>query len=154
MREIERKFLVLDKSFMNEAKKSEPMIQAYLTKDPERTVRIRVQGKRAYITIKGKSDDKGLSRFEWEKDITIAEAEELLKLALPTTIIKTRYWVPYKGQLFEVDVFEGQHEGLVVAELELNTLDQKIKLPGWCGEEVTGKKEYYNSYLSETGLSK
>lgn len=154
MREIERKFLVLDKSFMNEAKKSEPMIQAYLTKDPERTVRIRVQGKRAYITIKGKSDDKGLSRFEWEKDITIAEAEELLKLALPTAIIKTRYWVPYKGQLFEVDVFEGQHEGLVVAELELNTLDQEITLPGWCGEEVTGKKEYYNSYLSETGLSK
>lgn len=150
MKEIERKYLVSQNDFIPKATKSESMVQAYLSKDPERTVRVRIQGERACITIKGKSDDEGLSRFEWEKDIPISEAKALLKLALPYPVEKTRYWVPYKGQLFEVDVFEGQHKGLVIAELELTDVKQEVHLPKWCGKEVTGKKEYYNAYLSET----
>ena len=153
MKEIERKYLVSDGEFIHQATKSESMVQAYLSKDPERTVRIRIQGEKACITIKGKSEDGGLSRFEWEKEIPILEAKALLKLALPYPIIKTRHWVPYEGQLFEVDVFEGQHKGLILAELELDNVNQEVVLPAWCGVEVTGKKEYYNAYLSEVDSS-
>lgn len=154
MKEIERKFLVESKDFLSQAKKSETIKQAYLSKDPERTVRIRIQGEKAFITIKGKSDKKGLSRFEWEKNINMPEAEALLKLALPFPIIKTRYWVPYQEQWFEVDVFEGAHQGLILAEIELMNETQKIGIPAWCGKEVTGDINYYNAYLSEREVSK
>ena len=153
MKEIERKYLVTSKAFLSQAIKSKSMVQAYLSKDPERTVRVRIQGEEAYLTIKGKSDTSGLSRFEWEKEISLQEAKALLKLALPFPIVKMRYWVPFEEQLFEVDVFEGVHTGLVLAELELDNIAQKVTLPPWCGTEVTGKKEYYNAYLSETGDS-
>ena len=148
MIEIERKFLVKANDFKNLAVSSVNIKQAYLSKDPHRTVRIRIKDKQAFLTIKGISSTSGMSRFEWEKELTLEEGEMLFQLALPTVIVKTRYIVPQGALSFEVDVFEGDHQGLILAEIELPSESTSIVLPPWIGKEVTGNQRYYNSYLS------
>lgn len=154
-REIERKFLVCG-DFKTAAFHHERIIQAYISVDPERNVRVRRKGHKAYITVKGKSDDAGLSRFEWEKEISLTEAELLFKLSLPETLIdKTRYYIYVTDNLtFEVDEFHGENEGLIVAEIELEREDQTFEKPQWLGKEVTGDKRYYNSVLSQNPFTK
>lgn len=128
--------------------------QGYLVADPQRTVRVRIKGDKGYLTIKGASTADGLSRFEWEKEIAVSEAEMLLKLCLPGAIEKTRYIIPFGGLTFEVDEFFGENAGLVMAEVELESATQQVSLPEWLGQEVTGDKRYYNSYLSQRPFSK
>ena len=150
MIEIERKFLVNSNEYKNKAHKSIKIVQGYLSKDPERTVRIRICDDRGLITIKGVSSEDGLSRYEWEKEIPFQEAKELLSICLPTIIEKSRFEVYYKNILFEVDEFYGKHEGLIVAEVELESTQEKVELPDWIGKEVTGNKNYYNAVLSNS----
>ena len=154
MIEIERKFLVTSKDFQQLATKKTFIQQGYLTKDPHRTVRVRIKEQRAFLTIKGISSSSGMSRFEWEKEIPLEEGKALMKLALPTVIEKIRYEIPHHAYCFEVDVFEGEHKGLILAEIELPSEKTEITVPNWIGEEVTGDKKYYNSYLSSSELKK
>lgn len=147
--EIERKFLVKG-DFLPVATSNTKIAQGYLSSVPERTVRVRIRDEQAYLTIKGISNASGMSRYEWEREIPMSEAQELLLLCEAGVITKIRYLVPEaSGLVFEVDVFEGSHQGLVLAEIELPTEDTPFEKPSWLGEEVTGQKEYYNSYLSK-----
>ena len=148
MIEIERKFLVNSDDYRAEASSVITMTQGYLNSDPERSVRIRLTDQSGFITVKGKSNESGLSRFEWEKEISKTEAEALLKLCEKTIISKIRYEVAVGNQLFEVDEFLGDNKGLVMAEVELGSEDEKFSKPDWLGEEVTGDLKYYNSNLS------
>ncbi len=145
--EIERKFLVKSDAYKNEAHISFRITQAYLSSNPARTVRIRIKGNKGYITIKGKSNESGTSRYEWEKEIPLHEAEELLTLCETGVIDKTRYEVRNGQFNFEVDEFYGENQGLVVAEIELTTENDIFDRPDWLGEEVTGDSRYYNSTL-------
>ena len=147
MQEIERKFLVKSEDYKDQASKKTLFIQAYLNTHPERTIRIRISGDSAYMTIKGKSSENGLSRFEWEKEIAVSEAKELLKLCEPGEIQKNRYLVQMGNHTYEVDEFLEDNEGLVLAEVELKTEEESFEKPGWLGEEVTGNLAYYNSNL-------
>jgi CYTH domain-containing protein len=149
MIEIERKFLVKDYSFENEAVTSRAIKQGFLSTDPNRTVRIRVEETRGFITVKGISTDGGVSRFEWENPLSKAAAEALFKLCLPGKIEKTRHVVSVGSHLFEVDVFGGDNQGLIVAEVELSEPNQAFEKPAWLGVEVTGEKKYYNASLSQ-----
>lgn len=149
MQEIERKFLVVSEDFKNEAFKNSRIKQGFLNTDPERTVRLRITGDKAFITIKGKSSKNGLSRFEWEKEIDIDEAEALFELCEPGIIEKTRYLVKAGDFVFEIDEFYGENEGLKVAEIELNKETDTFEKPHWLGREVTGEIKYYNSQLSK-----
>ena len=151
--EIERKFLVAGE-FRHLATAEYKICQGYLASDPQRTVRVRIKGDKGYLTIKGASTDDGLSRFEWEKEIAVNEAEMLMKLCLPGAIEKTRYIVPFGGLTFEVDVFGGENKGLTMAEVEIDCPDRPVQLPDWIGQEVTGDKRYYNSYLSQCPFGK
>jgi adenylate cyclase len=146
--EIERKFLVSGE-FKHFASKSYQIAQGYLSSVPGRTVRIRTKGDKGYITIKGKSSESGLSRYEWEKEIPLNEAQELMQLCETGIIDKTRYEVIYENQTFEVDLFLGENEGLILAEIELETEATVFSKPDWLGEEVTGDKRYYNSNLTQ-----
>jgi|TARA_B110000967_G_scaffold44736_1_gene44869 CYTH domain-containing protein len=148
MIEIERKFLVSSDAYRAEASSIITMTQGYLNSDPERSVRIRLTDQTGFITVKGKSNESGLSRFEWEKEISKTEAEALLKLCEKTIISKTRYEVVVGNHLFEVDEFSGDNKGLVMAEVELGSEDEKFSKPDWLGDEVTGDLKYYNSNLS------
>ena len=145
--EIEHKFLVTGE-YKSQAAKSYRISQGYLSSVPDRTVRIRIKADKGFITIKGESNASGLSRYEWEKEIPINEAQELLKLCEPGIIDKTRYLVIYKNQVYEIDEFYGENEGLVMAELELESETTGFSKPDWLGEEVTGDKRYYNAQLS------
>lgn len=145
--EIERKFLVKSEAYKAEACKETRIIQGYLLSIPERIVRVRIQGNRGFITIKGKSSDSGASRYEWEKEISVTEAEELLQLCEPGMINKTRYEVKAGRFKFEVDEFYGENQGLVVAEIELSDENDAFEKPAWLGEEVTGERKYYNAML-------
>ena len=145
--EIERKFLVKSDAYKAEAYKETRIIQGYLLSNPERTVRVRIKGNRGFITIKGKSSDSGASRYEWEKEISVTEAEELLQLCEPGMINKTRYEVKAGRFKFEVDEFYGENQGLVVAEIELSDENDAFEKPAWLGEEVTGERKYYNAML-------
>lgn len=146
--EIERKFLIKG-NFKSFVTKQYKIAQGYISKDRERTVRIRIRDEKGFLTIKGNTSESGMSRYEWEKEIPLAEAKDLLKLCLPTVIEKTRYIVPANdGLYFEVDEFYGANEGLIIAEIELNSEKQTFVKPEWLGEEVTGRAQYYNSYLS------
>lgn len=149
MIEIERKFLVKTEDFKEESYEKYTIKQGFLNTSPERTVRVRIKGETAFITVKGKNNEAGLTRFEWEKEIDKQEAEELLKLCEPGMIDKTRYLVKVVDHIFEVDEFYGENEGLIVAEVELLNENEKISKPEWLGSEVTGKPEYYNSQLSK-----
>jgi adenylate cyclase len=146
--EIERKFLVTG-NFKEHAYKQTRIVQAYISSTPERSVRIRIKGEKSYITIKGKPNSTGVSRFEWEKEIPLNEAESLLNLCEPGMIEKTRYEIKSGLHNFEVDEFYGENEGLIVAELELKTEDEAFISPEWLGEEVTGDIRYYNSMLKK-----
>lgn len=147
MLEIERKYLVKSDGFKGEAFKKSEIKQGYLNSHPERTTRIRIQDDAAFITIKGKSSESGLSRFEWEKEIPLNEALQLLKLCEPGAIEKTRYFVKSDSHIFEIDEFIGDNEGLVMAEIELQAEDDDFEKPDWLGKEVTGDNKYYNSQL-------
>tara|TARA_R100001369_G_scaffold29172_4_gene52557 strand:+ start:34075 stop:34551 length:477 start_codon:yes stop_codon:yes gene_type:complete len=147
MIEIERKFLVNSDHFKKESFKSVNIKQGYLNSHPERTIRIRTQDENAFLTIKGRSSESGLSRFEWEKKILLEEALAILKLCEPGTIEKTRYLVKSGVHVFEIDEFSGDNTGLIMAEIELISEDDTFEKPEWLGKEVTGDKRYYNSQL-------
>lgn len=149
MIEIERKFLVRSDVFKNESKRQVRIVQGFLNTDPLRTVRVRIMGDNGFLTVKGIGNDQGTTRFEWEREIPVLEAEALLKLAEPGVIDKIRYVVPIGRHLFEVDEFFGENQGLIVAEIELQNEDEPFDRPSWLGEEVTGDKKYYNSQLSK-----
>lgn len=144
--EIERKFLVKG-DFKSFSQKQTRITQGYLSSVPERTVRVRIRGEKGFITIKGIGSASGASRYEWEKEITLTEADELLKICEPGMIDKTRYLVNVGTHTFEVDEFYGENQGLIVAEIELGTEDESFEKPGWLGEEVTGDGRYFNSML-------
>lgn len=146
--ETERKFLVNSMEFKNKAFNKSRIVQGFLSTDPTRTVRIRIDGETGFITIKGGSNDSGLSRFEWEKEIAIEEAEQLLQLCLPGKIEKIRHLVKEGQHIFEVDEFLNENLGLIVAEIELKSEEERFCVPDWLGKEVTGEKQYYNSQLS------
>lgn len=148
MLEIERKFAVKSTNFLANAKESYKITQGYLNTDKNRTVRVRIKGNKGFITVKGISSADGLSRFEWEKEIDIKDAEALLLLCEDFVIDKTRYLIPFDSVVFEVDVFEGANKGLIIAEVELKTTDQQFEKPDWLGEELTGDERFYNAYLS------
>jgi len=147
--EIERKFLVVG-DFKPEVFRSYRISQGYICRTPGRTVRVRVRDDQGFLTIKGPSFDGGLSRFEWEKEIPAGEAEELLALAEPVVIDKTRHLVHNTDGVhtWEVDEFDGANAGLVIAEIELGAPDEPFDRPSWLGPEVTGDRRYYNSFLS------
>ncbi len=147
--EIERKFKVKNTTFLEDSRSKFKIVQGYLNSDPERTVRIRLKNDRSFITIKGKSNKAGTVRMEWEKEIDFSEAEQLLKLCEDFVIEKTRYEVSFADQLFEVDIFEGHNQGLIMAEIELTSEKQTLTKPSWLGDEVTGDVRYYNAYLSQ-----
>lgn len=148
--EIERKFLVAG-DYKSEAYTSVRITQGYLSRVPERVVRVRIKGDKGFITIKGTTNDTGLSRFEWEKEIPLADAQSLLKLAEPGVIDKTRHLIKNTDgrHIWEVDEFHGDNEGLIMAEIELESESDLFDKPSWLGKEVTGDKRYYNAYLSE-----
>ena len=146
--EIERKFLVTDDSYKAMAFSSDRIAQGYLCREGGNSARVRVRGDKGYLTIKGPSMDGGLSRFEWEKEIPESEAWELLKLCHGGIIDKTRHLVKCGNHTFEVDEFHGDNDGLVVAEVELESADETFERPPFLGKEVTGDKRYYNSSLT------
>ena len=149
MVEKERKFKVTSKKFISLSHKVINIKQGYLSKEKNISVRIRISENKSFLCIKGPSFKSGISRFEFEKEISLIEGSELLRLCLPRIICKKRYLIKYKKQLFEIDVFEGFLKGLILAEIELNSESQKVYLPDWIGEEVTGVKNFYNSQLSK-----
>jgi adenylate cyclase len=149
MIEIERKFLVTSEAFKKEAFAQNRIAQGYLSSVPERTVRVRIKGDKGFLTIKGVSNESGLSRFEWEKEIPVDEAVALLKLCEKGVIDKTRFEVKIGNHIFEVDEFHGKNEGLIIAEVELKSETEAFEKPSWLGKEVTHDNRYYNSYLSK-----
>jgi adenylate cyclase len=149
MQEIERKFLVHSLDFITEASHAQKIAQGYLNSAPERTVRIRIKDDKGYITIKGKGDETGTTRFEWEKEIDLEEAEALLNLCETGVIDKIRYLIKKGKHTFEVDIFEGENKGLIVAEIELTEANEIFEKPIWLADEVTGDEKYYNAYLSK-----
>lgn len=148
MLEIERKFLVVSDNFKFEASRKNHIAQGYLNSHPERTVRVRIKGESGFLTIKGKGNETGMTRFEWETEIALAEAKNLLQLCESGVIEKIRYEVEVGNHLYEIDEFFGDNEGLVVAEIELNSEEETFEKPNWLGQEVTNDERYYNAYLS------
>lgn len=151
--EIERKFLVVGDDYKRQAYDSSRIQQGYICSGHGRTVRVRIRDARGYITIKGPSENGGLSRYEFEKEITLDEAEHLMKLCEPGIIDKTRWLVKSGNHTFEVDEFFGENEGLVMAEVELASEDESYEKPDFIGQEVTGDRRYYNSHLREHPFS-
>ena len=149
MEEIERKFLVTNTDFISESNSNNRIVQGYLNSDPSRTVRVRIKGEQGFLTIKGKGNASRTTRFEWEKEIDVAEAESLLLLCEKGIIDKIRYEILVGKHTFEVDVFSGENQGLIMAEVELSNENDFFEKPKWLGNEVTGDKRYYNSYLSK-----
>lgn len=161
--EIERKFLVKSDAFIAQATTSYEIMQGYLCKDPEKTIRVRIRDARAFLTIKSSLLRDGIAKFEWEKEIDLSDAKELMKICLPGAISKTRYIIKVNGQRtmdngqrtkdkgdslkWEVDVFHGRLEGRVLAEIELSDEDEAFERPDWLGEEVTGQPQYYNANM-------
>ena len=154
MVEIERKFLVSSNDYLKTFTKQSRIVQGYLSSDPKRTVRIRLKGENGYLTIKGESNESGLTRFEWEKEISYTDAENLLNLCEKGVIDKIRYEVIVGFHVYEVDVFTKDNEGLVIAEIELKDENESFEKPIWLGEEVTNDIRYYNSYLSKNPFKK
>ncbi|MDO6471304.1 CYTH domain-containing protein [Maribacter sp. 1_MG-2023] len=149
MIEIERKFLVKSDDYKSEAASKTRIVQGFLNTDPNRTVRVRIKGDLGFITVKGKSNETGTSRFEWEKEISVEEAESLLKLCEKGILNKTRYEITIGNHVYEVDEFYDDNEGLTVAEIELNDENESFQKPAWLGIEVTGEVKYYNSQISK-----
>ena len=149
MVEIERKFLVNSEAYKQEAKTQERIVQGFLNTNKERTVRVRIKGDTGFITVKGLSNAAGTTRFEWEKEISVAEAKSLLEICEEGIIDKIRYEIPIGNYVYEVDEFFGSNAGLVIAEIELSEANETFTKPDWLGEEVTGDIRYYNSLLSK-----
>ena len=153
MIEIERKFLPSAHFNLDEiqklASKSFTITQGYICDDAQRTVRIRTKSDKGYITIKGIGNDGNVSRFEWEKEIPVDEANALLQLCKKSVIIKVRYEVLFENHVFEIDIFEGNNKGLIIIELELQSEKEVFEKPVWLGEEVTTDNRYFNSYISQ-----
>lgn len=147
--EIERKFLVVSDAYKQEATSQVRIAQGFLNTDPERTVRVRIKGDKGFLTIKGPGNATGTTRFEWETEISVTEATNLIDLCEDVILEKIRFEVPLGNKLFEVDEFLGENKGLVIAEVELNHEDEVFEKPKWLGEEVTGQPGYYNSQLSK-----
>ena len=147
--EIERKFLVKNDSFKKEAHQKIYIKQGFLNSDKNRVVRIRISDDTAFLTVKGKSNKSGTTRFEWEKEISVKEAEDLFKLCEPGIIEKHRFLVQKGNHVFEVDEFLGDNIGLIVAEVELSNENDFFEIPSWLGNEVTGEEKYYNSNISK-----
>jgi CYTH domain-containing protein len=143
--EIERKFLVRDDSW-NDGTPGVRIAQGYLSLDPGRSVRVRLAGENAWLTVKGRSE--GLARAEFEYPIPVDDARALLEICLPSVIDKTRHRVGFGGHLWEIDVFHGANEGLVMAEVELDDTSVPPALPPWAGEEVSDDFRYYNTSLA------
>jgi CYTH domain-containing protein len=152
MKEIERKFLVAGE-FVKETVRTERFVQGYICSQPGKTVRVRAAGAKGFLTVKGPSNEKGLSRFEFEREISLHEAEELFRLCEPGAIEKVRHWVKEGNHIWEVDIFYGANEGLVLAEIELQSEDESFDRPTWIGKEVTGDRKYYNSMLAKHPFS-
>ena len=152
--EIERKFLVKGNGYKQQAYSQSHIKQGYISSSHGRTVRVRIRDERGYLTIKGPSKDGGLSRYEFEKEITKEEAEQLMRLCEPGIIDKTRYLVKSGKHTFEVDEFFGENEGLVIAEVELGAEDESYEKPDFIGQEVTGDRRYYNSHLRKNPFSR
>lgn len=153
--EIERKFLVTSDEYRQLATGSVRIQQGYLSVNPTSTVRVRRWGDTAFLTIKGRPKEGEIGRFEWEKEISVAEAEQLFRLAVSPLIDKTRYLVPLAdGLVCEVDEFHGLNDGLVLAEVELHSEQESFVLPTFLGEEVTADHRYYNSYLAQVPYSR
>lgn len=152
-KEIERKFLVKGE-FKHFVSKETRIVQGYLSSIPERTVRVRIKGDKGFITIKGIGNVSGASRFEWEKEIPVNEVEDLLKICETGVIDKTRYLIKVGNHTFEVDEFDGDNKGLILAELELSSEVEQFDKPEWLGEEVTGDTKYYNSMLMKNPFTK
>lgn len=148
--EIERKFLVKNLDFIQESFQQNRIEQGYLNSNKNRAVRIRIKKDKGYLTIKGISNNSGTSRFEWEKEISVEEAAQLLAICESGVIRKTRYLVKSKQHTYEVDIFDGDNKGLIVAEIELNNENETFDKPEWLGKEVTGQTKYYNSQLSKS----
>lgn len=144
--EIERKFLVKG-SFKEQASSFSHIVQGYISSMRGRTVRVRIRDEKGYLTIKGPSDQGGLVRYEFEKEISLQDAHDLLKICEPGIIDKTRYLIPYGGHVFEVDEFYGDNEGLILAEVELGSPDELFERPAFLGREVTGDRRFYNSCM-------
>ena len=151
--EIERKFLVKGDDYKRQAYSSSRIQQGYICSGHGRTVRVRIRDARGYLTIKGPARNGGFGHYEFEKEITLTEAEELMRLCEPGIIDKTRYLVKSGQHTFEVDEFYGENEGLVMAEVELGSEDEPYEKPDFIGKEVTGDKRYYNSHLRECPFS-
>ena len=147
--ERERKFLIKDDTFKDIYSHKVVIIQGFLSTVPERTVRIRISGNKGFLTIKGIGNDSGVSRYEWEKEIDIQDAQDLLKICEPGKIEKTRFFVKSGPHTFEIDEFLGENNGLVIAEIELSSEYEKFEKRVWLGEEVTGILKYYNAMLAK-----
>jgi CYTH domain-containing protein len=148
MIEIERKFLVLSEGFISAAFSKKRIVQGYLNSNPERTVRVRIKTDKAYLTIKGKGNETGTTRLEWEREIAVSDAEKLLTICESGIIDKIRHEVKVGNHIFEVDVFSGDNEGLIIAEIELQSEDEVFEKPHWLGKEVTNDQRFYNAFLS------
>ncbi|MBQ7180304.1 MAG: CYTH domain-containing protein [Bacteroidaceae bacterium] len=144
--EIERKFLVVGE-FRDQAYSHSRIRQGYISSGNGKTVRVRIRDDRGYLTIKGPSDQAGLARYEFETEIPLSDALDLMKLCEPGIIDKTRYLVRSGSHVFEVDEFYGDNEGLVMAEVELHSEDEAFRKPAFIGPEVTGDRRYYNAHL-------
>ncbi|MGB3144808.1 MAG: CYTH domain-containing protein [Maribacter sp.] len=149
MIEIERKFLVKSTDYKSFARSKTRIVQGFLNTDAHRTVRVRIKGEEGFITVKGKSNASGTSRFEWEKEISVIDAEALLQLCEKGVLEKCRFEIQVGKHVFEVDEFYGDNEGLTVAEVELTSENEFFETPDWLGKEVTGEVKYYNSQLSK-----
>lgn len=146
--EIERKFLVRSAAWRDGVQRSRPIVQGYLAAGARAGVRVRVAGDQAWITIKGRRS--GIARAEFEYPVPAAEARQMLEqLAEGESVRKTRHWVEHAGQVWEVDEFEGENRGLVLAEIELERIDQEFAHPPWLGAEVSEDPRYYNAYLAQ-----
>ena len=147
--EIERKYLVNGESYKQMAVAHHHICQGYISREKTGTVRVRISDNRAYLTIKGKPAVGHFARYEWEKEIDVIDAQELMKLCQGSIIDKTRWIVLAKedGLKWEVDEFHGKHEGLVVAEIELDSEEQVVELPSFIGKEVTDDPQYYNANM-------
>lgn len=144
--EIERKFRVVGE-FKSKAYASQHIVQGYICSLPSKTVRVRIYGEKAFLTIKGSSDASMLSRFEWEKEISVADAKDLLQLCEGGVIDKTRFLIRSGEHIFEVDEFYGNNEGLIMAEVELKADNEAFLKPDFLGQEVTDDVRFYNSHL-------
>lgn len=154
MQEIERKFLVKSEAFKIEASASTSISQGFLNADKARIVRVRLTDDKAFLTIKGETSSSGMSRLEWETEIPVEDAKTLLTLCEPGVIEKRRYYIQQGEHTFEVDEFYGENQGLIIAEVELQTEQDVIERPDWLGSEVTGEVKYYNAMLSKHPFSK